>query len=61
MCQKCELEPAEETMVLDAKKMDNIAHNIAATAKMKCSNNSCGRVVNYQDVHNHMITCPHGP
>jgi hypothetical protein len=61
MCQKCELEPAKETMVLDAKKMDNIAHNIAATVKMKCSNNSCGRVVNYQDVYNHIITCPHSP
>jgi hypothetical protein len=61
MCQKCELKPAKDTMVLDAKNMDDIMHNIAATVKMKCSNNGCGRVVGYQDVNTHMIMCPHGP
>jgi hypothetical protein len=61
MCQKCELDPAKDTMVLDAKNMDDIVHNIAAMAKMKCSNNGCTRVASYQDIHNHMMTCSHGP
>ncbi|KAM0847999.1 hypothetical protein ACQ4PT_054663 [Festuca glaucescens] len=49
-----------DMVMLDAEKLEFIAHNIASTARVKCSNDGCGTYLWYTEVHGRELVCPQG-